>query len=270
MRYTGLTKVGKKAFCINFSLLQTLKITTKEAILLQQIEFVNKKRDYLVLPMTILAAITKISRGHLYKCLKKLQSLELIAISDDGICVTEHYKNIKNADFLQNHADIVGNVQNVACGKNTLTKKKQNITKTQNTRLYQKSKNILDLSLDDTDIQSKQTISTKNVALQGNKEESQRIAMTNTQSNTKDQKNHIENLKTNTSNSEPKPQKSNTFFMTNMSQNATKVSQNITRVHYINKDYSTSLCDNSHKEYIYMFQAKQQKGQSLRIAYPFC
>ena len=101
MRYTGLTKVGKKAFCINFSLLQTLKITTKEAILLQQIEFVNKKRDYLVLPMTILAAITKISRGHLYKCLKKLQSLELIAISDDGICVTEHYKNIKNADFFE-------------------------------------------------------------------------------------------------------------------------------------------------------------------------
>ena len=149
MRYAGLIKIGKKAFCVNFSLLQTLKITTKEAILLQQIDFVNNKRDYLTVPMTILAKITSMSRGHLYRCLKKLKNLNLITISEEGIRVTDYYKSIKNADFLENHnkQHLISkhnehfsrtDVQNVACQNVACSDKKQSTKLTQHKEIYTK------------------------------------------------------------------------------------------------------------------------------------
>ncbi len=98
-----ITKLGKKAFCVNFTLLDKLKITTKEAILLQQIEFVNKKSDFLVLPLTILSTITNMSRGHLYRCLNKLKKIGLIVVTDEGIAITDYYKEIREQDFLENH-----------------------------------------------------------------------------------------------------------------------------------------------------------------------
>lgn len=122
MRYAGLTKLGKKAFCVNFTLLDKLKITTKEAILLQQIEFVNKKSDFLVLPLTILSTITNMSRAHLYRCLNKLKNTGLIVVTDEGIAITDYYKEIRQQDFLQNHSKnkalqqkMAKKSQNVAC-----------------------------------------------------------------------------------------------------------------------------------------------------------
>lgn len=242
MRYTGLTKIGKKAFCVNFSLLETLKITTKEAILLQQIDFVNNKRDYLVLPMTILAKITSMSRGHLYRCLHKLKSLNLIAISEEGICVTDYYKQIKNIDFLQNHNKqhlisrcnnnfSLADVQNVACSDNK-----------QNTRLTQ----------------PKRQITLKYNTKECNDE------------NKNLQKCGVKNDKKHDINTKHKIQKDPHFFMTNMSQNDTKVSQNETHVYNINKDYnSISLCDNSHKEYIYSFDKENTKRIKLKNSLSF-
>ena len=127
MRYSGLTKLGKKAFCVNFTLLDKLKITTKEAILLQQIEFVNKKSDFLVLPLTILSTITNMSRGHLYRCLNKLKKIGLIVVTDEGIAITDYYKEIREQDFLENHnknkalqQKMAKKSQSVACEKEAL------------------------------------------------------------------------------------------------------------------------------------------------------
>lgn len=254
MRYAGLTKIGKKAFCINFSLLQTLKITTKEAILLQQIDFVNNKRDYLVLPMTILAKITSMSRGHLYRCLHKLKSLNLIAISEEGICVTDYYKQIKNIDFLQNH-----NKQHLIskCNNNVSLADVQNVA-------YQ------NVSCSDNKQNTRLTQPKSQIALKDNTKECNDENKNLQKCGVKNDKKHDIKYKTQKATQSDTWASSSDFFMTNMSQNDTKVSQNETHVYNINKDYnSISLCDNSHKEYIYSFDKENTKRIKLKNSLSF-
>ena len=63
---------------------------------------------------------------------------------------------------------------------------------------------------------------------------------------------------------------SSNFFMTKTSQNETNLSQNQTHVHYVNKDYNNiSLCDNSHKEYIYSFDKENTKRIKLKNSLSF-
>lgn len=101
MRYKGLLKLGKDSYMVSFSFLEKLNLTQKEAILLQQIDYNNKTSAFLDIPKTILAEITRMSRGHLYRALKKLRNLGLIIESELGICTSDSYKELKKQDEIQ-------------------------------------------------------------------------------------------------------------------------------------------------------------------------
>ena len=373
MRYGGLMKLGKKAFCVNFTLLDKLKITTKEAILLQQIEFVNNKSDYLVLPFVILSKITNMSRGHLYRCLRKLKEIGLIVITDEGIAITDYYKEIKQQDFLENHnknkaikLKATKIAENVACeiaskdeklaskGENhsniagrdeNLTTKDKNSSnlagKDRNnsniaSKIAQNQKNTKAKNKDEKNSKIKANNSDVSLNLQNNKanfaenvaceiaskdeklaskgENHSNIAGRDENLTTKDENNlnlakdksnsilvskdrnnsnivnrdennlnatnktNTQNNKENTLNKARQYSKENnanngsanaqnrdSFFVTKVSQNETNLSQNETLLLY-NKEYNNiSLCDNSHKEYIYSLQKEAaNKKQELR------
>lgn len=250
MRYAGLTKLGKKAFCVNFTLLNKLKITTKEAILLQQIEFVNKKSDFLVLPFTILSKITNMSRGHLYRCLSKLKKIGLIVVTDEGIAITDFYRDIKEQDFLENHSKNKAlkqkrakKSQNVACEKEAFNT---------NDEFYYTQYRCDDIMAQDEYADNAiQNITEKSNLAKNAKSVACEQAQTKTLQNTQ------ENKALNSQNS-------HSFFVTNLSQNVTNLSQNETPIY--NKEYNNiSLCDTSHKEYIYSLPKEAaNKKQGLR------
>lgn len=222
MRYSGLMRLGKKGFCINFTLFDKLKITTKEAILLQQIEFVNKRSDFFVIPLTILSKITNMSRGHLYRCLNKLKKLDLIVVTDDGIAVTDYYREIKEQDFAQNH-------------KQALSKSK-------------KSQSVACEAKFDEFAYTKYQCD-ENVESEGGSAESK------LENNSNNNKNIAKNIQAeqndeNAKETQGNTQKSKYFFMTKTSQNETNLSQNETDI-YNKENNNISLCDISHKEYIY-------------------
>lgn len=271
MRYSGLTKLGKKAFSLNFTLLDKLKITTKEAILLQQIEFVNNKSDFLVLPLIILSKITNMSRGHLYRCLNKLKKIGLIVVTDEGIAITDYYKEIREECFLENHnknkalkQKIAKNAKNVACEKQALMSNDEfyytqyrcdNIV-VQDVDTYDEYGNtIYNTSNGQDDNKAKNA---KNVACDENaKQDTQGFLHENNKAT-----NTQENIALNSQNS-------HSFFVTNLSQNVTNLSQNETPIY--NKEYSNiSLCDKSHKEYIYSLPKEAtNKKQRLRDSLAF-
>ena len=313
MRYAGLTKLGKKAFCVNFTLLNKLKITTKEAILLQQIEFVNKKSDFLVLPFTILSKITNMSRGHLYRCLSKLKKIGLIVVTDEGIAVTDFYRDIKEQDFLENHS------KNKAL-KQKRAKKSQNVACFQGYRVADleqevmsgfaqhdnKQPNYSKIAVHDefyytqyrcddietiqneNDVrcfayaqhdkekwqhdnkgeynnawqydkqgqQDKEVLHSQNITEKSNLAKNAKSVACE-QAQTKTLQNTQENKALNSQNS-------HSFFVTNLSQNVTNLSQNETPIY--NKEYNNiSLCDKSHKEYIYSLPKEAaNKKQGLK------
>ncbi|MCI7410415.1 hypothetical protein [Helicobacter bilis] len=315
MRYTGLTKLGKKAFCVNFTLLDKLKITTKEAILLQQIEFVNKKSDFLVLPLTILSTITNMSRGHLYRCLNKLKKIGLIVVTDEGIAITDYYKEIREQDFLENHSKykalkqkMAKKSQNVACfqgyrvadleqevmsgfaqhdnkGSNHskiavhdefyYTQYRcddiETIQNANDVRCLAYAQHDNNWQYDKQGQQDKEVLHSQNITEKSNKAKNAKSVACD--ENAKQDMQgflHENNKTTNTQeNKALNSQNSHSFFVTNLSQNVTNLSQNETPIY--NKEYNNiSLCDTSHKEYIYSLPKEAaNKKQGLRDSLAF-
>ena len=273
MRYGGLMKLGKKAFCVNFTLLDKLKITTKEAILLQQIEYVNNKSDYLVLPLVVLSKITNMSRGHLYRCLSKLKKIGLIVVTDEGIAITDYYKEIKQQDFLENHnknkaLKLAKTAKNVACDREV-----------QNVRLEAINASN-DNELLNNDTLTNDNITTNTMDSNAHNDNSHCGIACNDKENNNKKVLHSNNNKINTithsyakdkidktleNKGNASTQKQEAFFVTKVSQNETNLSQNETLLLYNNKYNNISLCDKSHKEYIYSLPKEAaNKKQGLR------
>ena len=232
MRYTGLLKLGKDSYQTTFSLLKELKITQKEAILLQQIEFNNKKSDFLDIPKTILAEITHMSRTHLYRSLQKLKNMGLLHISKEGMCVSEAYLSIKNEN-----------------DKATYNKKLRKIAK--NVRLLDANLESKNEDLDSIKLEQKSSIR--------NNEEMLRLTPQHDGGKISSQHDgeQIKNIDSN-------PQNVPSFFNTKESQNVTKVSQNVTHsILYNNKEtFSLSLQD---KEKIYFNPQKEGLKKLLNL-----
>ena len=69
----------KSNFVIDFELIKNLAISKAEAIVLDQIDYLNKHKNYPVLSCTItsLANVLQYSRTHLHRILKMLLDKEL-------------------------------------------------------------------------------------------------------------------------------------------------------------------------------------------------
>lgn len=313
MRYQGLLKLGKNSYNTSFSLIEKLNITQKEAILLQQIEFNNKKSEYLSIPKTILAQITHMSRGHLYKSLSRLKKLNLIIENENGICVTESYLAIKKDDdkvaFSAKIKKIAKNVagilegkaldsvacdsgRSVACGDSIGSvadkNKNKDISPFVSLKAQHEDRNSFNIinkvtcenksrEHDDRDtinITSKGACRTSKIdalhSLLSIKSKGARdnIDLDSTDIQGKDTspftslKAWHEDRSVADKISVLMPQNSHSFFMTKVSQNATKVSQKMTPyIHYKNKEtFSLSLQD---KENIYFSRQKDEKSKSL-------
>lgn len=231
MRYTGLLKLGKDSYQVSFSFLEKLKLSTKEAILLQQIDYNNKTSAFLDIPKTILAEITHMSRGHLYRALRKLRSLGLIIESENGLCISDSYKEMK----LQND-------------KETFCKKNKKIARNVAWSLDKKR-------LESNAQNTQDSISMDCFANTRNNENNQKNI---TNSNDLTPNHHPINEKNSSANS----QKSESFFMTKESQNVTKVYQNETlSIHY--KENKNIISLPKGKENIYFSPLKKDENKSL-------
>lgn len=253
MRYKGLLKLGKDSYSVSFGFLEKLNLTQKEAILLQQIDYNNKTSAFLDIPKTILAEITHMSRGHLYRALKKLRSLGLIIESELGLCISDSYKELKT----QNDKEI-------------FTKKNKKI-----------AKNVA-WSLDKKRLESKQNIESNTQDIQPtpltplrkgggnnpinaqNTQDSIKVDSINSNNLTPTHHpiNEIESKNLSPKNSPVNSQKSESFFMTKESQNVTKVSQNETlSIHYNKNKNIISLPKG--KEDIYFSPLGKDENKSL-------
>lgn len=281
MRYQGLLKLGKNSYNTSFSLIEKLNITQKEAILLQQIEFNNKKSEYLSIPKTILAQITHMSRGHLYKSLSRLKKLNLIIENENGICVTESYLAIKKDDdkvaFSAKIKKIAKNVAGILEGKALDSTASDSV----DSMSIQSKDASLRFNMTDGDKSVACGDCVGSVACENKGKDTLRFALSN------DKRGACDNIDLDSMSIQSKdvsplaslkvwhdsrsvvdeisvvmPQNSRSFFMTKVSQNATKVSQKMTPyIHYKNKEtFSLSLQD---KENIYFSRQKDEKSKSL-------
>ena len=97
----------KSNFVIDFELIKNLAISKAEAIVLDQIDYLNKHKNYPVLSCTItsLANVLQYSRTHLHRILKMLLDKELIYKENKKYYVSDEYRNIKEQCFINAHSN---------------------------------------------------------------------------------------------------------------------------------------------------------------------
>lgn len=103
-------KIKKNVLNIDLNLRDDLKLTLKSCELLNQIEYICNKYEYCTIDYKGLVKIVNISIARFYQLIKILVSKNLLVKDENGIKITNHYRQLRRFYYLKSHRKIAKDI----------------------------------------------------------------------------------------------------------------------------------------------------------------